>query len=64
MVSGPALRKARKRCNFTQEDVGRLVGVTATAVCQWENEVTTPRKHHFRKLVKIFKTKPARLIAA
>ncbi len=40
MTLGKVIRKYRKVRNLTQEEMAKRLGVTATAVNKWENEVS------------------------
>lgn len=42
MSIGKVIRKYRKEKNMTQEEMARLLGVTAPAVNKWENENSLP----------------------
>ena len=46
MTVGQRIREARKAANLTQESLGAAVGVTDSAVAQWESDKTTIRGPH------------------
>ena len=43
MNVGDSIRKIRREHDLTQEQLGRIAGVTAMAVSQWENGRAVPR---------------------
>ena len=43
MIKGKRLKKARERCNLTEADLGRLVGVSKTAISLYEAEKRNPK---------------------
>lgn len=43
MNVGESIRKIRREHDLTQEQLGRIAGVTAMAVSQWENGRAVPR---------------------
>ena len=42
VVIGSAIKKAREKCDFTQEQLAEQVGVSAQAVSKWENGKNLP----------------------
>ena len=47
------LRSQRKRLGLSAADYGKLVGVTAQTICNWESEVSRPRKRQLPVLASI-----------
>lgn len=43
MTIGSNIRKIREASNLTQEEFGKIAGVSSMAVSQWENERAVPR---------------------
>jgi transcriptional regulator with XRE-family HTH domain len=41
-LQGARIKEARMELGLSQESLGKKVGVTKSAVSQWENELTTP----------------------
>ena len=52
---GGRLRKARKAAGFAQQDVGGRLGVTRSAVSQWEIDDTRPEYHNLQQLAHLLK---------
>ncbi len=52
---GKIIREARKRLGLSQEKLGELVGVTRSAVNQWESGKTTPESDKLPELARILK---------
>ena len=48
--SAKGLRSHRQRLGLSAEDYGRLVGVSAQSIYNWEREVATPREAQKAKL--------------
>ena len=46
MAQGIRIKEARKESGLSQEALGKKVGVTKSAVSQWENELTTPTREN------------------
>ena len=49
------LAEARKKSGLTQKDVADVLGISDSAVCQWETGQTFPRIHHLKKLAKLYR---------
>jgi DNA-binding transcriptional regulator YiaG len=43
----------RKRLGLSADDYGKLVGVSAQSIYNWEGEVTRPRKKHVRSIAAV-----------
>ena len=39
---GEKIKELREARGWTQQDLGKLIGVTAPAICLWENENCKP----------------------
>lgn len=52
----------RKMCNFSQTQIGELVGVSAMTISKWERNKIPPSQKYINKLAKVLRTKPARLV--
>lgn len=51
------LRQARHYLEMTQEDLGKIFGVSKIMVCYWEKGVNKPRKAKREKMKKFFEDK-------
>ena len=51
---GEKIKRHRKRCNYTQEDLAELLDVSSRAVSKWENERSHPSFNNIDKLSDIF----------
>lgn len=54
MKSNEIIKKLRKENNYTQEGLGKLVGVSRELVSNWEKGKRTPTIEGFKALSKIF----------
>lgn len=54
VISGRALRWARNKRNWSQQDLAEKVGVTRNAVLSWENEKSAISEDNERKVRAIF----------
>lgn len=52
-VTRAMLRQARKDAGMSQNDLGGLIGVTGSAVGQWESGASTPRWSMVAKLSEV-----------
>ena len=50
MTIGSNIRRLRTLHDLTQEEFGKLAGVSAMAVSQWENERAVPRMGAVQKI--------------
>lgn len=57
-----ALKRARKKHGFSQEEIAEAVGVTQSAVHQWEAGKSSPTIGNLRKIAKLFGCKVDDLI--
>ena len=58
MSIGKRIAERRKELELRQEDVAKAVGVTKSAVGQWEADDTTPRWPMIQKVAKALRTSP------
>ena len=56
------IRKKRKDLGLTQVEVAKFVGVSATAIVQWEKGDTKPNGDNLMNLAQILKSKPEELV--
>ena len=45
------LRKARRKHNYSREDLANLIGVKKNTIYNWEIAYTKPNDKHFQKLI-------------
>lgn len=55
MGIGKKIKEAREELNLTQADLARLVGVTSSAITNYENEVSHPKEQVLYKLMDALK---------
>jgi len=55
------IRRYRLALGLTQEKLGRLVGLTKGAVCNWETGRTLPSAANYPKLARVFGISPLEL---
>lgn len=51
MGIGKRIKEARERRNLTQTELGKLIGVTGSAITNYENEVSHPKEPILYKLI-------------
>lgn len=51
--SSKGLSTERKRLGLSADDYGKLVGVSAQSIYNWEREFTRPRKDHLRQIASV-----------
>ena len=51
---GTMLRRLRKEKNYSQFQLGTLIGVSDKAISKWENDYTKPKAASVVKLSKVF----------
>ncbi len=49
-----SIRKYRKACNMTQEEVAEKLGVSSSCIAQWETGTRKPNIIMLKKLSKVF----------
>lgn len=54
MDVGKSIRKLRESRNLTQEELGRIAGVSSMAVSQWENGRAVPRMGAIQRMADYF----------
>jgi DNA-binding transcriptional regulator YiaG len=47
------LSSERKRLGLSADDYGKLLGVSAQSIYNWEQEVVRPRKNHVRRIATV-----------
>jgi transcriptional regulator with XRE-family HTH domain len=52
----------RKKVGFSQEALGKLIGVDKNTIWRWENEKSQPRASAFKKLAEVLGTTEAELL--
>jgi transcriptional regulator with XRE-family HTH domain len=50
---GSTIKQVRKLREYDRAELAEKVGVTLSAVTQWENGTTTPRQHHQLALARV-----------
>ena len=56
MYLGKRIKEARKKANMSQEDLGKILGVSKVSVCHWAKEVQSPCSKNLIELSKILNT--------
>ena len=54
MSIGERIRKLRRERNWTQEELGKRVGIPATNIARYENDKNLPRKAMMQRLAEAF----------
>lgn len=62
MTIGENIRRLRTNAGMTQEEFGRIAGVSAMAVSQWENDRAVPRMGAVEKIASSLKVSKAAVI--
>ena len=55
-MTGDQIRRARRAHGWTATDLANILGVTRSAVSQWEHEHTTPSVPHQYRLDQLLRT--------
>lgn len=55
MGIGPRIKEAREKLGLTQTELGRLVGVTGSAITNYENNTSHPKEQILYKLLEALK---------
>ena len=55
MTLGEKLSKLRKENNYTQEQLGEVLGVSRQAISKWESDVTYPETDKLIRICKLFR---------
>lgn len=58
MGIGKRLKEARERAGFTQEELGKLVGVTGSAITNYEKETSHPKEQVMYALMDVLQIEP------
>jgi len=53
MGIGKRIKEARERKGYTQNELGALVGVTGSAITNYENEISHPREQILYSLIRV-----------
>ena len=53
MGIGKRLREAREKAGFTQEELGKMIGVTGSAITNYEKETSHPKEPIMLSLIHI-----------
>lgn len=59
---GDNIRRLRKEHGYTQEQLGRELGLSAMAISQWENGRAVPRMGAVERMAKLFGVKKSVII--
>ena len=52
--TGKKIRELRKSCNYTQQTLANLIGVSRSAISNWETFERTPGIKHYASLARVF----------
>ena len=58
------LKEARKNAGLTQEQAAAALGVSSSAVCQWETGMTRPSRNKWMKISEVYDLTPNQLFSA
>ncbi len=58
MGIGRRLKEAREKAGFTQEELGRMVGVTGSSITNYEKETSHPKEPVMYALIDALKVEP------
>lgn len=58
MILGKRIKEARIKKNLSQEELGKLLGVTKVSICGYEKGTRTPTMENFLDLIKILELEP------
>jgi predicted transcriptional regulator len=56
MITGKLIKKMRKECGLTQQQLAEVVGITQAHVAKIENERVNPRLATINKIISVLKT--------
>lgn len=59
---GDRIKKLRRQKKLSQQQLGKAIGVTREAVCQWEKGKTAPQGKRLEKLADVLGTTPGDLL--
>lgn len=58
---GEKIKQRREAAGMSQKELAAMIGVDASAISLWENDLTNPKMGNLIKLAEIFKCKPGDL---
>ena len=58
MLIGNRIRQARKEKKLSQEELGKLIGVTKVSICGYEKGTRTPTIDTFLNLIEVLELEP------
>jgi len=58
MVIGKRIKDARIKKNLSQEQLGKMLGVSKVSICGYEKGTRTPTMENFLDLIKILELEP------
>lgn len=58
---GEKIKQRREAAGMSQKELAAMIGVDASAISLWENDITSPKMGNLIKLAEIFKCKPGDL---
>ncbi len=62
MLNGYRIKEERLRKGYSQEELGKLIGVSKVTICGYEKGTRTPNLQYFQKLVKYLEVSPNYLL--
>lgn len=62
MIIGERIRRIRLNKNYSQEQLGKMVGVTKVSISGYENGTRVPKLEQFEKLVTVLDVSPSYLL--
>ncbi|MBO5414011.1 MAG: helix-turn-helix transcriptional regulator [Bacilli bacterium] len=62
MIIGERIRRIRLSKNYSQEQLGKLVGVTKVSISGYENGTRIPKLEQFEKLISVLDVSPSYLL--
>lgn len=58
---GEKIKQRREAAGMSQKELAAMIGVDASAISLWENDLTNPKMGNLIKLAEIFGCKPGDL---
>lgn len=58
---GEKIKERREAAGMSQKELAAMIGVDASAISLWENDLTNPKMGNLVKLAEIFGCKPGDL---
>ena len=62
MIIGKRIKNARTKKGLTQEELGKLLGVSKVSICGYERGTRTPTMENFLDLIEILEVEPDYLL--